>query len=298
MRGHRYTTRENAFFLQDLVFIIDGLQRTTALKIFGAQHPDRYVRLGVTVYFDTTKEWERERFNVLNSKRVRVSANKLMFNMRETSPAVAMLHSMTGDRAMPIHDRITWRQNQARTEFFGAVSFAKAVCMLHRHKANGLSSDVGGIVKHLERIMATVGKQVVRDNIRSFYELIDECWHIRSILHKEKAGQLKLGFQLTLARFLSDHHDFWKGEEERRLFIELPLKRKFAQYSLFEPTHAHLCGAGGKTLDDLYKYLGQHMDRGKRTKRLSSRKAITEEDVDISFDTDTIVTSEEMPAQI
>src|SRR3954452_16034050 len=55
MRGGAYHDRDGVFYLQDPVFIIDGLQRTTAAKhllMKGGREP----RLGVKVHFNTSKE--------------------------------------------------------------------------------------------------------------------------------------------------------------------------------------------------------------------------------------------------
>lgn len=272
MRGNRFQVREGTYYLQDSVFIIDGLQRTTAAKLFMEKNPGKRVRLGVKIYFDTTKEWERELFIILNTKRVRVSPDKIIFNRRETSTAVGMLYKLsTEDKAFALYDKVSWTQKKG-SKFVGAFTLSKIMCALHVHKVNGLSSDKEAVVAHLDRIMDEVGTQIMRDNVRTFFEIVDECWGLRNIQHYDKCPQIKYGFLLVLARFLSDHSEFWRSED-KRLFVDLPLRKALRKFKVFEPLHAQLCGSSGKALDQLYGYLRDEVNKGKRGKRLTPRHA-------------------------
>jgi len=272
MRGSRYQLRDGVFYLQDKVYIIDGLQRTTAAKLFMDKNPGLPVRLGVKVYFDTSKEWEREQFIILNTKRVRVSPDKIIFNRRETSEAVDMLYKLsTNDDKFSLYNKIAWSQRKG-SKFLGAFALCKIMCVLHVHKVNGLSSDKEIVVNHLDRIMKEVGVGVMRDNVRTFFDLIDTCWGLRLIQHYEKAPQLKYGFLFVLARFLSDHAVFWRSED-KRLFVDVPLRKALRKFKIYEPTHAALCGSSGKALDELYRYIVDEVNKGKRGKRLQPRHA-------------------------
>lgn len=275
MRGQNFTSKGSTFVLNDPLYAIDGWQRiSTALKYIDAV-ADAHVNIGAMIRLDTTEEYERARFAILNGKqRVKVSASLLLRNQRHTSPAVLMLFGVSGsDRAFVLNGRVAWGQNMARNELLSAFTFAKIVSTLHSHKVGGLSSQMEQIVSALDRGVDAFGIQVMRENVKVFFDLVDECWGIRRIHYRDGAAYMKGGFLAVLARLISDHHDFWKQPEERRLFIEAPLRRKLAQFPITDPTVVNLAGGSGKSREMLYMLLRDHLNRGKTTKRLVSRKA-------------------------
>lgn len=89
-------------------------------------------------------------------------------------------------------------------------------------------------------------------------------------------------------RLLSDHHDFWKQPDEKQLFIEAPLRRKIAGFPITDPQVNTLAGAGGKSREYLYMLLRDHINSGRRTKRLTSRLGDL---VDFSEDDDEVTTT-------
>jgi hypothetical protein len=88
-------------------------------------------------------------------------------------------------------------------------------------------------------------------------------------------------FLSVLAKLLSDHHDFWTGDDDKRLFVEAPLKRKIAQFPISDPEVRHLAGSSGKAREILYLMLRDHINSGKRTKHLKARSEAL-----INFDED------------
>ncbi len=276
MRGSRCKERDGAFYLEDDVYIVDGLQRVTACHLFMANNPGTSIRLGVEVIFPMTKTEERTRFDTLNTKRLKVATNKLLFNRRETSRAVQQLYALsTNDRTFPLYDRVAWKQNFGRGDLIGAMTLAKVVGTIHHHKVNGLSNSIDGTVQHLDKIVDEVGVQVMRANTHAFYALVEECWRIRTVTHNKRAPQLKAGFEVTFARFLSDHYNFWQGENGQRLFADAPMRRKLAGFSLQDPSIERLCSSSGAALRDLYIQLYNHVNSGKRTHRLKPRTGKT-----------------------
>ncbi len=272
MRGEKYQIRDGIFYLQDPTFIIDGLQRVTATKLFMADNPDvPPAYLGVTIYFNTTHEWEREMFITVNTRRRRVSPDKIMFNRRETSEGVGMLYKLCSDPKFALQDKVAWSQNKG-SKFVGAFSLCKLMCVLHVHKVNGLSNDKDVVCAHLDRILGDVGVGVMRDNVRLFFDLIDSTWGLRNLQHYQKAPHIKFGFLFVFARFLSDHTEFWRSDD-KRLFVDMPLRKALHKFNVHEPIHANLCGASGKALDQLYDYLVDDFNKGKRGKRLRPRHA-------------------------
>lgn len=273
MRGQDFDMNRGTFVLRDPVYAIDGWQRiSTALKFIDSV-ADGTVRLGAMVRFDTTEEYERKRFETLNgSSRAKVSANIMVRNRRGDSPAVLMLYGVTHtDKAFVMHDRVAWGQNMARGELISAFSLIKIVGRLHGHKIAGGNNKMELIIPALDRGVDVIGIQVMRENMKAFFDLIDECWGIRRIHYRDGATYMKGSFLTVLARFLSDHEEFWKQPDERRLFVEASLRRKLSQFPVNDPQVVQLSGASGKAGEILYLLLRDHMNRGKTTKRLTSR---------------------------
>ena len=85
MRGQRFTTRAGTFYLEDDVYIIDGLQRVSNLRKFAVQYPDRVgeIRIGAEVRFNTNRESEKALFTAMNLNRTAMSPNVILRNARE-----------------------------------------------------------------------------------------------------------------------------------------------------------------------------------------------------------------------
>ncbi|HEV7121236.1 MAG TPA: hypothetical protein VGN56_00250 [Candidatus Paceibacterota bacterium] len=276
MRGQDFDSNRGTFMLKDSVYAIDGWQRITTALRYLDMVADGKVHLGAMIRFDTTEEYERQRFETLNgSSRAKVSANIMIRNKKGDSSAVLMLYGLSHtDKAFVLQDRIAWGQNMARGELLSAFSLVKIVGRLHAHKIPGGNSRMDLLVAALDRGVDIFGVQVMRENVKAFFGLVDECWGIRRIHYRDGASYMKAGFLGVLARVLSDHEDFWNQQSgERRLFVEAPLRRKLAQFPVNDPTVVQLSGAAGKGMEMLYMMLRDHLNRGKTTKRLVSRYA-------------------------
>lgn len=272
MRGQRYKERDGEFDLLDDVFIIDGLQRTNGAMHVLTMSPDAAVGIGAVVHFSTTKEWERERFRILNTLRSRVSANVILRNRADESEAIKTLFALTANDAnFVLRNRICWKQKMLRGELLTALVFAKTVGRLVSHKAPARRTAIDELVPALDKAVEIFGVNVLRETVRSFFDLVDECWGIRRVQYREGAAHMKGTFLYVLASLLSDHHDFWKQPDERRLFVEASLRRKLAQFPVTDPAVVQLASSGGKSRDMLYMMLRDHINAGKRTKRLASR---------------------------
>lgn len=283
MRGQSFTSREDNYFLKDHVYIIDGLQRVTTAIHFLATNTGAAPRLGATVHFNTTKDWERKRFHILNTHRLKVSPNVLLRNMREQSAAVLALYGLSmNDKGFVLHNRVSWTQRMTKGELLSALTFAKVVGLLHSHKVAAKSGSVEDLPPALDKAVEVFGIQALRENVRTFFNLLDESWGIKSVQYKEGAVYMRGTFLGVLARLLSDHHDFWQGDEEKRLFVNVDLRRKIAQFPTHDPEVVRLAGSGGMARHILYNLLRDHVNSGKRTKRLTPRQ--TESTVDVGED--------------
>lgn len=273
MRGRKFRERNNAIELIDDVFIIDGLQRITAASHYLGQNPDAAFRIGATIYFDTTEEWERERFRILNTERLKVSSNVILRNAVPTNDGVRAIHSLvTRDQAFPLVGRVCWSQNMKRGEIISALTYAKVVLSLHAHKSAYSASSAIDAASSLKQLATKIGVRAMRENTRTYFELIDECWGIKRILHGDSVTYMRGQFLATLAKLLSDHYDFWEQDpEEQKLFVHAPIRRKIAQLPLNDPNVANLASSSGPSRELLYMLIRNHINKGKSTKRLSSR---------------------------
>lgn len=272
MRGQNFTSREGTFFLKDPTFIIDGIQRISSAVHVLNTNPGTDVHISCQVRFNTTKEEERELFRKLNTLRTKVSPNVILRNRRSDSPAVLMLYGLTtNDKIFALHGRVTWSQRMGKGELITALTFAKVFGLLHSHKAATKRSRIEELVPALDKAIDAFGISAVRDNIKKFFELVDECWGIKRVHYREGAMYMRHTFLAVLAKLLSDHHDFWQAPDEKRLFVSANLKRKIAQFEVNDPAVIQLTSSSGKSRELLYMLLRDHINKGKTTKRLSPR---------------------------
>ncbi|HLD06229.1 MAG TPA: hypothetical protein VJC16_01695 [Candidatus Nanoarchaeia archaeon] len=273
MRGDRFEEKASGrVVLEDPVFIIDGVQRRNAAVHFLSQHPDAVVRIGATIHFNTTKEWERNRFLTLNTQRIRVSPNIHLRNKREESPAVQMLFGLsTKDNGFVLCNRVSWNQRMAKGELLTALMFAKVVGILHAHKAPTRRNQIHELVPALDKAVDIFGVQIMRENIRSFFQLVDECWGVRRVQYREGAAYMRGAFLQVLANILTTHRDFWQQPEEKRLYVEPSLMRKIKLFAVHDPYVVNLASSGGKSREILFQMMRDHINSGKRTRRIVSR---------------------------
>lgn len=276
MRGHTCSERDSTAHLKDSVYIIDGFQRVNGALHFLAQNPGANVRLGATIHFGTTKEWERERFRILNTLRSKVSPNVILRNSKADSPAVSSLYSLsTSDKGFAMCGRVSWNQRMTRGEIISALTMLKVVGLLHSHKVAARSTRVDELVPALDKVADTFGINTLRANTKAFFELVDECWGVKRIQYREGAIYVRGTFLNVLARVISDHHDFWRQPDEKMFVVEASLRRKISLFPINDPQIISLAGGNGKAIDMLYILMRDHVNSGKRTKRLKSRRGDT-----------------------
>lgn len=268
MRGERYTSRGGAMLLEDDVFIIDGLQRISAMRAFATQFPDRAGELliGAEVRFDTTRDSEKELFTVLNTQRKAMSPNVILRNERNHSVGVATIFGLTtSDRNHAMYGRVCWTQQMARMELVSASSYAKAAITLHRHVTSGTRtlSILGRIPAQLDAVSSAVGLANFRSNLSAFYEVINDVWGLRGIKYNDRTTQTRYNFMLTLASLFSDHEDFWDGN---KLVVDASQKAKLKSFPIDDPTIFRLAGGGTSASILLLRHMIDHMNKSKQTR--------------------------------
>jgi hypothetical protein len=271
MRGEQFFERNGALYLQDAVFIIDGLQRRTAAMKLMQLDPGSRPHLGATIHFNTTEVIEREMFEKLNLGQTKLSSNVHLRNLAEKNPAIAALLKVTDDKGFALSGAISWDQNMTRGKLMTATTFTKTAAMLHSHAGPGRSSQVLDVANGLSKIMENVGRPAFVDNVKAFYAVLDQCFGVRRVTFVQGATFLKANFLTQLARVLSDHTNFWQGD---RLVVEASLVKKIAAFPVDDPEIMRLAAGSGTTGDILYWQLVKHINSGKRTRRLVSRRQL------------------------
>lgn len=266
MRGARVMERGEAIYLQDDVFVIDGLQRIQAAMRAMQEKPDTVARLGAVVYFNTQYEWEQSQFEILNLHRTKVSPNVLLRNMRGRYPVVATLFSMSGDdKGFALYDRICWTQRMRRSDAISALTMVKTLGALHAHIGPGRSNKIDELMPGMQQIMERVGRNTFRENARTFFDLVDSCWGIRQATYSGST-QLKGTFLRCLAMMFSNHAQYFF--KDNKLMVDADTRRKLAQFPVGDQNVTNLAGSSGKGSEILYIILIKHIDKGRRTRRL------------------------------
>lgn len=276
MRGNSWEVDANDdVILNDPVFIIDGQQRRSTALEFIASHCDRRVGLGAVVHLGTNPEWEKERFRKLNQYQVKVSANVLIRNNKDDHPLISTMYGLSkSDRQFVLYDRVCWSQNMTRNQLMSAVTMIHVIMNLHSHLVPGRTTGVSYAVANSDKLVERIGLPNVRANIKAFFNLIDECWGIRRIHVKGGAPYIRRPFLEVLARVISDHPDFWKGQNDSRLEVPYTLKRKLSGFYINDPEVVRLASATGAARLTLYTHIIGWLNSGKREKRLVSRNPV------------------------
>lgn len=270
MRGGGFLEKDGStFYLQDDTYVIDGLQRISAgkrcIKI-GKVVP----RLGAVVHFNTTENWERERFRVLNTVHTRLSPNVILRNMGKDYDAIELLQTLCKDSNFILGGKVCWNQRMTRGELISAATLLKSVGFLHAKFGAARTSSINELVPSVQRIYTKLGRGTLRDNIKAYWQVMDECFHVKTVTIKEAAAYLKTGFIFSLAEVFSDHANFW---DDAKLTVSKDLRRKLALFPINDPEVGRLASAGGPAGDILYELLVKHINSGKRTNKLvPSRK--------------------------
>ena len=138
----------------------------------------------------------------------------------------------------------------------------------------------------LQKIMENLGRGPFVADVRTFFDIVDQCWGIRRVAYRDTAAFLKNGFLLTLARVLSDHANFWKDDH---LFIDTPTLKKLGQFPVDDREIVRLSSSGGTASELLYHLMVDHINRGKRTKRLQLREGLYSTEFSAEDDDDRVV---------
>ncbi len=266
VRGDEVREREGVFYIHSSCFVVDGLQRLTAVKrVLAEVGMDAPVHLGALFHIDTDEEWERNRFKILNLYRRRVSPNVILRNEKD-SLAVQALYAMCADgRDFVLRGRVSWGQKMGRGELVPAFGLLKVAGQLHGHFGPGLSTSLEQLISAVDKTYAKMGPNIWRANIRAFFEAVDHAFGLRTIAYRDLSPQIKGGFLRTVARVIGDHQNFW---EVNRLKVKQVDLAKLRQFPIRDPGVVELASSSSAVNDLLYAKLVQHLNSGRRTGKL------------------------------
>lgn len=280
MRGERYMLRDGVHYMRDPMYIIDGLQRVSAAIRYMQLKPGMLPRIGATIHFNTDRLWERQRFEVLNVARVKVSPNIILRNRRDDHDVLRMLYDLsTTTTNFPLYQRVSWAQSMKRQELLTALMLFKTTGHLHMHASTGmLGGNVEDSMRGSDTLRDKIGLQNVKQNVTHFFNVIENCWGVQAIQYRDVAPQLKGTFLFVLARLFSDHIDFWRTGNERQFYCNVDLQAKLKGFKIFDPAVQSLAASSGKSRILLYSMLVDHINSGKRTRRLTLRDKVDHSD--------------------
>lgn len=286
MRGLRCDSNGSTFTLKDPVYIIDGLQRISTVRDYNDLNPEEPTKtqIGAMVHFGTTKEYEKERFTLLNTSRTPMSPNVILRNVRDRHPTILTLYGLcNNDKDFPLYGRVSWQQNSARGQLITALILARTALMLHKHipssnpKAPLRTGSLGGVgsvkvtsvAAALDNLIKGAGGlRQFRENVKTYFETIDECFGLQTIEYRELAVQTKGNFLMVLASVMSAHGNFWTDDSRTILKIDADMKRRLKKLPIHDPGVARLAAAGGAVGPTLFNIFVEHLNKGRSRHRL------------------------------
>ena len=277
MRGEDFDWSGDDYWLKDPVYIIDGQQRRNAALHLLSVMPDVSIRVGAMIHFNTDREWERDRFKILNLDRSRVSANVLLRNMRHQSTAILTLYGLSYNQPdFACYQRVCWSQNKGRADLITARSLASIAGTLHAHRSPAFRMGLAELVPALDRQANEVRLERWRNNVVTFFDVVDDCFGVRNVQLPMLATHLRAGFLVNLAGVFSDHGAFW-ADNDNTLVVNPDWRRRLSTFPINDPgmqpfiTGAASGYAGGARGSGIYTVVRDHLNKGRSTGRLVLR---------------------------
>jgi len=264
------------FLLMDQIFVIDGLQRRTAAQRLLQEGTPPH--LGALIHLDTNEDWERRRFEALNSGQTNVSTNVILRNLAQDNVGADLVYKFSNSKRFILANRISWKQSMGRGDLLTGIMFYKVIARLHSHLGPGRSTDAKALAQSgIPKILSRIGGRAFIDNVNTFFTFLNDSYGILDVSYRQHAVALKGNFMMALAGIFSDYEEFWVGN---RLTIPADLKRKLGTFAITDPYVKELASSGGRTTVMLENLLITHINSGKRTRHLKRRDYIAPEEID------------------
>lgn len=284
MRGHKWSSEGDNFALHDPVYIIDGLQRWTAVGVVQEKNPDFNVRMGCKLYFNTDVNFEREMFRALNTSHSAMAPSVILRNEKEVSTLAGTLYGLTiNDPKFALYNRVCWDQTPIRgrgelSHIIRGSSLLYLLMTLHQHKLRAVGGrNILNTLHELEGKIDTVGSFQARQNLVYFFEVVDQVWGVRGVTSRKT--HLNQNWLNTLAMVFSNHSLFWR-EDDKVLFVPRDYMKDLEKINPEDPELARLVsgttGATGREI--LYDLFIRRLNKGK-VNRLKDRSKEADEEV-------------------
>jgi hypothetical protein len=271
MRGVAHDITNSEVILHDPTYIIDGLQRWTASVMLMEKGVLPY--MGCKVFLASDIDFELRMFRDLNSKRTSMSASVLLRNEKEYSRVAATLWGLARDPRFALCNRVAWDQQVDKTlngHLMRGVTLLDVVFILHSHVPT-VTFQRGPVVKRLyalEKYIDAVGLQQVRENLTTFFDVVDEAWGIRNSQIKYNETFLTPGWLQTLAKLFSDHREFWRDTE---LSVSASLMRDLKRIRWTDQNLEMMARGNATAQEHLKSAFLDIINKGKSTGRLIDR---------------------------
>lgn len=220
VRGSKVTPLHSGTFLvPGPLYLLDGHQRHEACMAL-LRDKEKCQKLGVKIILGTDEDEEIATFFQVNRLQTPVSTNVLLRNNFNSAAVVALMdlekQAHEEQRLFPhiLRDQTTKAKSKP-LELNNRTYFEVAV-ILHGY---GPQSKIEELTVALDEITERYGTAVLIANVRTFFEIVAECF----------GGKEELMYRAYLLRSLAmlfrDYQDFW-DKSNTRVLVKAPDKRK------------------------------------------------------------------------
>lgn len=271
MRGHLYEKNGETGImvtLLDDVYIIDGLQRiSSAIKYLQSEEGKSFPpKLGASIHFGTTEEWEKNHFLILNTQRIKLSSNIHLRNAHTELPVMDMLYKLCQDeeKDFVLRGKVCWNQKKKKSELITAIIFIRIIGYLHAHLGVPKTDNTLVLIQELQKIADQHDMlNLMRENVRHFFAVLNKAFDIDNIAYTRESTVLTATFMTTLAKFFSDHPDFWRSNV--RLVVDPSIEKRLSKFPVRDETIKHLSAAGrGRPNKIIEEKIQEHLNRNKK----------------------------------
>jgi hypothetical protein len=222
-------------------------------------------------------------FEDLNQNRVKVSPNVLLLNARHTNPFVETMHNLTlPGSGFVLANKVQWCQLMKREHIITALNFFRVTGKIHSRFGTGGGTvavrDMTSLDSGMSKLMEVVGRNIVRENVKTFFDLIDEAFNLGQVHYTGRCPYVKGTFLCSIAGLLAEHDCFWDG---KRLVVDKATRRKIATFPINDPNVSTLAGGNHTAEGILRGLLLEHINSGRRRNRLGGPASVPPEGEDI-----------------
>ena len=245
MRGSSIEQVEpGTYRLYDPVVIVDGQRRKLAHQLAFQRNPEMDLRYGAFVHINKSIEWERDWFESLNRKQDPVKPQVLLRSraQQEGYAALTQVYALSeNDKTWAMYRRIQWTQDRVkiRSELINAWTLCKLILRLHGHKVLLRGNQLPQVLDALKECETELGINTFRSNIRTFFEAIDKAWGIGNITPNTGAPFFRNASLLMLTRHVSQHHNYWRGPDEKQLEISADMVARWKNFNWWDQLIMH-----------------------------------------------------------